>query len=166
LDVIREVFWDRLSEVELGVLSKALDGYFLQELGGQFGLVGLYLLVNSVELSISSSLLPIQKHLVFDVFDLFIRLFLLDLLVHLDLVYLSLGFSLDHGLELLGLSLFLLDVLIFELDIELCFFLLDILVVFHQRLGDLGLGDSDRDQFDTRGPVFEGFGEGRHQLFI
>lgn len=96
VDVLQNEAGNGLSKVELRVFGQRLDRKLLQVLLGQLSLLRLDHLHQRVVVRVGLRLLFVQVDVVFDVFHALLRLFSVDLALHLDCR--DLGFSL--GLDL------------------------------------------------------------------
>lgn len=157
---------DALSEVQLSVVGDGFYGELLQVLGSQLLLLSLDHLGDLVVVSIGPRFLLIYVYRVLDVLHLPLRLSRDDLFIHFDLADFSLGFSIDLGLESLGLRLLLFHPLVLLSYQQLRLRCLDLLIVFKKALWDARLGHAYRYNLDTWGPLVASFLQGICKLLI
>lgn len=116
-------------------------------------LLSLNHLLDLVMVGVGLGSLPLSEDGVLDIFDLLLSLLGCYLAPHLYLLNFSFGLSLDTCLFPDRFRLLLLDFLFLSGDLQLRLLRLNVLVVLHQILGDVRLGDSDGNDLDTRSPV-------------
>lgn len=92
--------------------------------------------------SVGSCPLLVKVDRVLDVFHLLVRLLSFDLAIHFDLSDFGICFGSDLGSGTVRFSLLLCDFLSLDSDLESSFLGLNLLVVLHQVVWDLGLGHS------------------------
>jgi hypothetical protein len=134
-------------------VSKGLDGQSLEILRGKLLLFGLNHLHYLVVVGISHSHFLVSENLILYLLHLSLGLFLLQLDLHGNAQYFSLRLSLDDSFSPCSLCLLFLNLLLL-----LCYpkgrpLGFNVLIVIGKGLWNGGLGDTNRDYFNARGPL-------------
>jgi hypothetical protein len=116
-------------------------------------LFSLNALFDLVKLSIGLRLHPLSVDSVLDIFNLLFSFLGLNHSLHFDIFNLSLRFGMDSLLFACSFGLLLSDLHFLGGDLELGLLGLNVLVVSHQSFWNVGLGDSNGNNLDSRSPV-------------